>query len=65
LVIFRFRVFEAVWDDATVRYSGMQLDTAGDTARYVRIHRYSWILSGIQRDYRWICCKMARYRSIQ
>jgi len=51
-----------------VRYSRIQLDTA----RYVRILRIQ-LYSCIQRDTAysihsgipWICCKMARYRSIQ
>ena len=40
-----------------MRYSGIQLDTA----RYVRIQLDTVGYSGKQ----WICCKMARYRSIQ
>jgi len=42
--IFGYIPFSRRWD--TVRYSGIQLDTA----RYVRIDRYSWIQAGIQRD---------------
>jgi len=39
-----------------VRYSEIQLDTA----RYVQIQLDTVGYSGIQ----WICCKMARYRSL-
>jgi len=50
-----YPVFVKRWD--TVRYSGIQLDTA----RYVRIQLDTVGYSGIQ----WICCRMARYRLIQ
>jgi len=47
--------FSRRWD--MVRYRRVQLDTA----RYVRIRLETVGYSGIQ----WICCKMARCRSIQ
>jgi len=44
--------------DTVLRYSGIHLDTP---RRYVRIQLDTVENSGVQ----WICCKIARYRSIQ
>jgi len=50
--------FSRRWD--TVGYSGIQ-QIQLDTARYARIQLDTVGYSRIQ----WICCKMAKYRSIQ
>jgi len=50
--IFGYIPFSRRWD--TVRYSGIQLNTA----RYVRVQLDTVGYSGTQ----WICCKMDRYR---